>query len=80
MPPAAPVKGFPRVGIVFARLIVSGEDRGIRPFITWLSDGEHMCDGVTAKYVWQFNTHIDKADLHIHFRLGCSPDEQHQSR
>ncbi|KAJ6190445.1 hypothetical protein N7519_000466 [Penicillium mononematosum] len=49
MPPAAPVKGFPRVGIVFARLIISGEDRGIRPFITWLSDGEHMCDGVTAK-------------------------------
>ncbi|KAJ5244032.1 hypothetical protein N7489_004128 [Penicillium chrysogenum] len=49
MPPAAPVKDFPRVGIVFARLIVSGEDRGIRPFITWLSDGEHMCDGVTAK-------------------------------
>ncbi|OQE16550.1 hypothetical protein PENFLA_c027G06212 [Penicillium flavigenum] len=49
MPPAAPVKGFPRVGIIFARLILSGEGRGIRPFITWLSDGEQMCNGVTAK-------------------------------
>lgn len=51
MPPSSPVKGFPRVAIVFAQLIVSGENRGIRPFITWLSDGEQMCNGVTAKYV-----------------------------
>ncbi|KAJ5926541.1 hypothetical protein N7516_008314 [Penicillium verrucosum] len=49
MPPSSPVKGFPRVAIVFAQLIVSGESRGIRPFITWLSDGKQMCEGVTAK-------------------------------
>ncbi|KAJ5383076.1 Acyl-CoA dehydrogenase/oxidase [Penicillium concentricum] len=49
MPPSSPVKGLPRVGIVFAQLIVSGENRGIRPFITWLSDGNQMCNGVTSK-------------------------------
>ncbi|KAF4770683.1 hypothetical protein HAV15_013028 [Penicillium sp. str.  len=49
MPPSSQVQGFPRVAIVFAQLIVSGESRGIRPFITWLSDGKQMCEGVTAK-------------------------------
>ncbi|KAJ5951126.1 uncharacterized protein N7479_009539 [Penicillium vulpinum] len=49
MPPSLPVKGLPKVAIVFAQLIVSGETRGVRPFITWLNDGKHMCNGVTAK-------------------------------
>ncbi|KAJ5436751.1 Acyl-CoA dehydrogenase/oxidase [Penicillium cf. griseofulvum] len=49
MPPSSPVTNLPRVAIVFAQLVVSGEKRGIRPFITWLSDGKQMCKGVTAK-------------------------------
>ncbi|GAM33326.1 acyl-CoA oxidase [Talaromyces pinophilus] len=49
MPPTSPQPGFPRVAIVMARLIVEGEDRGIRPFIVWLNDGYHMCRGVHAR-------------------------------
>ncbi|OQE37980.1 hypothetical protein PENCOP_c009G08686 [Penicillium coprophilum] len=49
MPSSFPLKGFPRVAMVFAQLIVSGENRGIRPFITWLSDGNEMFEGVTSK-------------------------------
>ncbi|KAJ9218775.1 hypothetical protein DTO027B5_8754 [Paecilomyces variotii] len=48
MPPTSPV-GLPRVAVVIARLIVKGEDRGVRPFIVWLNDGHKMCDGVTCK-------------------------------
>ncbi|KAB8238775.1 acyl-CoA dehydrogenase NM domain-like protein [Aspergillus alliaceus] len=49
MPPTSPIPGFPRVGIVIARLLVDGEDRGVRPFIVWLNDGWRMCKGVSAK-------------------------------
>ncbi|KAJ5158873.1 Acyl-CoA dehydrogenase/oxidase [Penicillium coprophilum] len=49
MPPSFPLKGFPRVAMVFAQLVVSGENRGIRPFITWLNDGNEMFEGVTSK-------------------------------
>lgn len=38
-----------------ARLIVKGEDRGIRPFIAWLNDGHHMCRGVHARYLITYN-------------------------
>ncbi|OGM42201.1 acyl-CoA oxidase [Aspergillus bombycis] len=48
-PPNWPRKGFPRVALVFARLLVSGDDWGVRPFIVWLNDGKNMCEGVTAK-------------------------------
>ncbi|KAJ5591626.1 acyl-CoA dehydrogenase/oxidase [Penicillium hispanicum] len=48
MPPTTPIKGFPRVGVVFARLVVDGEDRGVRPFIVWLNDGEQMFPGITS--------------------------------
>lgn len=51
MPPSWPRNGFPRVAIVFARLIVQGEARGLRPFIVWLNNGDVMCAGVTAKFV-----------------------------
>ncbi|CAI7610691.1 unnamed protein product [Penicillium glandicola] len=51
MPPSSPVKGLPRLAIVFAQLIVSDENRGVRPFITWLSDGQEMCDGVTSQII-----------------------------
>ncbi|KAH8701956.1 acyl-CoA dehydrogenase/oxidase [Talaromyces proteolyticus] len=49
MPPTTPVNGFPRVAVVIARLVVAGEDRGVRPFIVWLNDGYNMCDGITSK-------------------------------
>ena len=49
MPITTPQEGFKRVGVVFARLIVEGEDRGVRPFIVNLNDGQNMCPGVMAK-------------------------------
>ncbi|KAE8356114.1 acyl-CoA dehydrogenase NM domain-like protein [Aspergillus coremiiformis] len=49
MPPTWLRQGFPRVAIVVARLIVSDEDRGLRPFIVWINDGERMCDGVISR-------------------------------
>lgn len=37
MPPAVPVAGIPRIGVVITKLVVAGEDRGIRLFFggTW---------------------------------------------
>lgn len=49
MPPTGPFGGIPRVGIVIARLMVHGEDRGLRPFIVSLGNGKEMCSGVTAR-------------------------------
>ncbi|KLO06946.1 acyl-CoA dehydrogenase NM domain-like protein [Schizopora paradoxa] len=49
MPPAAPFGGMPRVGLVFARLVVEGENRGIRPFIVVLGDGKSMSKGITTR-------------------------------
>ncbi|TDL17007.1 acyl-CoA dehydrogenase NM domain-like protein [Rickenella mellea] len=49
MPPTGPYGGVPRVAIVFARLIVSEEDHGVRPFIVALGDGKQMCKGVTSR-------------------------------
>ncbi|KAB2580942.1 Peroxisomal acyl-coenzyme A oxidase 1 [Lasiodiplodia theobromae] len=40
--------GMPRGGIVFARLIVDGEDRGVRPFWVLLHDTEKMEEGVIS--------------------------------
>ena len=51
MPPTTPIKGFPRVAVVIARLIVAGEDRGVRPFIVWLNDGEKMYPGINSTQV-----------------------------
>jgi acyl-CoA oxidase len=48
MPPTIPA-GTPCVAIVWARLKVGTEDRGIRPFIVPLNDGHNMCPGVVAK-------------------------------
>lgn len=51
MPPTAPA-GMACVAVVFARLIdVSGSDRGIKPFVVHLHDGEAMSPGVTCRYV-----------------------------
>ena len=49
MPPTVPA-GLPCVAVVFARLIVDGEDRGHRPFIVSLNDGKQMCAGVQSRY------------------------------
>ncbi|KAJ7261065.1 hypothetical protein C8J57DRAFT_1072126 [Mycena rebaudengoi] len=48
MPPTSPC-GIPAVGIVFAKLIVKGDDYGIRPFILSLNDGNVMMPGISAK-------------------------------
>ncbi|KZN85602.1 Peroxisomal acyl-coenzyme A oxidase [Penicillium chrysogenum] len=48
MPPSMPIAGMPRIALVFARLMIEGDDRGIRPFIVGLGDGKEMCTGVTT--------------------------------
>ncbi|KAJ7461834.1 acyl-CoA dehydrogenase NM domain-like protein [Mycena galericulata] len=52
MPPTTPV-GIPCVAIVFARVIVDGEDYGINPFLVHLNDGHGMASGVVAKLLPQ---------------------------
>ncbi|PLB43760.1 acyl-CoA oxidase [Aspergillus steynii IBT 23096] len=49
MPPSMPVANIPRLGIVFARLIVRNEDLGMRAFIVPLADKAHMRPGVQSK-------------------------------
>ncbi|PYH96550.1 acyl-CoA dehydrogenase NM domain-like protein [Aspergillus ellipticus CBS 707.79] len=49
MPPTTPRGGLPVVAVVIARLIVEGEDRGVRPFLVSLTDGSEMCKGVVSK-------------------------------
>lgn len=51
MPPTVPVLGKPCYAVVWSRLIVGGENRGVRPFLVQLNDGTHMSKGITAKYV-----------------------------
>lgn len=52
MPPNTVRSGLPVIAVVIARLIVDGEDRGVRPFLVPMSDGSKMCTGVTSKYVF----------------------------
>ena len=49
MPPSVPC-GIPSDGIVFARLLVDGEDRGVKPFLVPIHDGRSMHPGITAKF------------------------------
>ena len=66
MPPSAPFGGVPRVGLVFARLMVEGENRGIRPFIVVLGDGKSMSKGITSRYApLQYFNIITKLTFHI---------------
>ena len=51
MPPSMPMAGVRRIAIVFARLVVDEEDRGVRPFIVPLNDGKEMNKGVQSWYV-----------------------------
>ncbi|GKZ86670.1 hypothetical protein AnigIFM56816_002082 [Aspergillus niger] len=46
MPPSMPIDGIRRVAIVWARLIVDEEDRGIRAFIVPVNNGKEMNKGV----------------------------------
>ncbi|KAI0644435.1 acyl-CoA dehydrogenase NM domain-like protein [Trametes meyenii] len=48
MPPTVPA-GLPCVAVVFAKLIVNGDDRGHRPFVVPLNDGKQMCAGVQSR-------------------------------
>ena len=48
MPPTVPA-GLPTVAVVWARLVVFDEDRGVRPFIVYLNDGKQMCTGVKCR-------------------------------
>ncbi|KAH8898182.1 acyl-CoA dehydrogenase NM domain-like protein [Thozetella sp. PMI_491] len=49
MPPSTPWGEIPRVAVVFARLIVEGIDRGIKPFLVRLCEADQMCPGVTSR-------------------------------
>ncbi|KAJ5757328.1 acyl-CoA oxidase [Penicillium nucicola] len=48
MPPSMPIPGVRRVGLVFARLLVKDEDRGVRGFLVPITDGQEMCKGVQS--------------------------------
>ncbi|TFY70717.1 hypothetical protein EVG20_g2294 [Dentipellis fragilis] len=48
MPPTTPC-GVPCVAVVMARLVVGGEDRGVKPFVVPLHDGERMHTGIVSK-------------------------------
>ena len=49
MPPTSPWAGVPRLAVVMARLIVGGEDRGIKSFIVHLTEADGMCPGITSR-------------------------------
>ncbi|RDW78585.1 putative acyl-CoA oxidase [Aspergillus mulundensis] len=49
MPPSTTLSGLPTFALVMARLIVEGEDRGVRPFVVPLNDGNEMFKGVVSK-------------------------------
>lgn len=48
MPPTTPIPGFQKWAVVFARMFVDGEDRGIHPFLVQTNDDKGMCPGVTS--------------------------------
>ena len=49
MPPTTPIKGYPKMAIVLAKLVVGGEERGIHPFLVKTSDEHGMCPGITSR-------------------------------
>ncbi|KFY67368.1 hypothetical protein V496_01638 [Pseudogymnoascus sp. VKM F-4515 (FW-2607)] len=49
MPPTTPWASVPRLAVVMARLIVGGEDRGIKSFIVHLTEADGMCPGITSR-------------------------------
>ncbi|KAJ7312390.1 hypothetical protein DFH08DRAFT_791370 [Mycena albidolilacea] len=78
MPPTSPC-GIPAVGIVFAKLIVKGQDFGIRAFVLPFNDGTNMMPGITAKLmppregappVYHSITSFNHVKLNSHALLG----------
>ncbi|KAJ7481909.1 acyl-CoA dehydrogenase NM domain-like protein [Mycena latifolia] len=51
MPPTTPC-GIPCVAVVYARLIVDHEDRGVKPFLVPLHDGRTMHRGIISKALY----------------------------
>ncbi|OAA67408.1 Acyl-CoA oxidase/dehydrogenase, central domain protein [Cordyceps fumosorosea ARSEF 2679] len=49
MPPATPYSSMPRIAVVFARLVVGGEQRGIQPCVVRLHDATTMAPGITSR-------------------------------
>lgn len=48
MPPTTPHPTRAKISVVFARLLVDGEDRGVHPFLVPTSDEHGMCLGISA--------------------------------
>ncbi|KAI0267371.1 acyl-CoA dehydrogenase NM domain-like protein [Gloeopeniophorella convolvens] len=48
MPPTVPV-GIPCIAVVCAKLLVNGDDYGVRPFIVEINNGTTMAPGVISK-------------------------------
>jgi acyl-CoA oxidase len=49
MPPTTHLGNVPKLGIVFARLIVNNEVHGVRAFVVRLTDGGRMRRGISTK-------------------------------
>ncbi|TFY83070.1 hypothetical protein EWM64_g940 [Hericium alpestre] len=48
MPPMTPC-GIPCVAVIMARHMVNGEDRGVKPFLVPIHDGQQMHDGIVSR-------------------------------
>lgn len=71
MPPTTLCPELPRIGVVFARLLIDENDHGIRPFLVPLSHADAMCQGVSSKALPQRPgaKHLDHAITsfdHVH--------------
>ncbi|KAK7036234.1 acyl-CoA dehydrogenase NM domain-like protein [Favolaschia claudopus] len=53
MPPTIPLPNIsmPRYGVVFAKLFVQGEDRGVRPFVVQLSTAKALMPGIRSRLI-----------------------------
>ncbi|KAF6808256.1 hypothetical protein CSOJ01_07669 [Colletotrichum sojae] len=49
MPPTTLLASVPRLAVVFARLIVQGEDRGVKQFVVPLCDADRMLPGIVSR-------------------------------
>lgn len=70
MPPTTPC-GTPCVSVVLARLIVDGEDKGVRSFLVPLHDGETMHPGIITRCALPERTFQSLADVANLNRLLC---------
>ncbi|KAK1656543.1 acyl-CoA dehydrogenase/oxidase [Colletotrichum godetiae] len=49
MPPTTPLAGIARAAVVFARLLVGGESRGVKPFVVPINDSTRMRPGIVSR-------------------------------